>query len=446
MLLFIVSTGCGGDDDGNDGDASSSGEQVPPAWVDAPELPLQLGQGQSRHLPMTLTGVSGVTAAATSPPELEAEVTTTEPPELAVHASYQASGTQTLQVDVSDDKGLRVGYAVGVDVFEIGWRDGPSWSGSSGPEAREHGALLVDDEGAQVFLIGGSGYQPYGTPLDDVWRYDLAGAAWAEVTPTGDVPDGAGSRRVAQVDSTTAYLFGGYGKNSAVNAELYRVRVEDGTLSFQLLDMQTNPPPARALHAFVYDATSNRFVLFGGAGAAKPFSDTWVMTLDGDVATWTEVMPAAAPSARYGFFYGFDAERGRLVVFSGAQGFASINPAQDTWALDVRAEPPAWELVHEGDPAVPGRRNGCMVWDPTGPRLFVFGGTADGMTTEAGVFAFDARPGKARWDLVERPGEPPLRSSGIGFHHASRQDNYFGFGNTTSDVYADWFVLGYPVQ
>jgi hypothetical protein len=65
------------------------------------------------------------------------------------------------------------------------------------------------------------------------------------------------------------------------------------------------------------------------------------------------------------------------------------------------------------------------------------------MTTEPGLFAFDARPGKARWDQVERAGEPPLRSSGIGFHHPSTQDSYFGFGNTTMDVYADWFVLGY---
>ena len=177
--------------------------------------------------------------------------------------------------------------------------------------------------------------------------------------------------------------------------------------------------------------------MFGGAGRVGPLGDTWTMTLDGDVATWTELAPDDAPSARYGFFSGFDAERGRLVVFSGAQGFAPLDPAADTWALDLRSDPPAWHRLASGEEpgSPPGRRNGVAVWDPTGSRLFVFGGTADARGSEPGLWAFDATPGAERWARVEREMSPPVRSSAFGVFDASRGRVVFGFGNTTASNY-----------
>lgn len=109
----------------------------------------------------------------------------------------------------------------------------------------------------------------------------------------------------------------------------------------------------------------------------------------------------------------------------------------------MRADPPKWELLAEGDTVPPGRRNGCTVFDPTGPRLFVFGGTADAMTTEPGLFAFDARPGKPAWAELALADEPTLRSSGIGFFDTSRGRTLLGFGNTSNAVFRDWGHLGY---
>src|SRR6185436_4262644 len=104
---------------------------------------------------------------------------------------------------------------------------------------------------------------------------------------------------------------------------LYRVSYDGGKVDFKLLT-QTTPPPKRSLHAFAYDSKNDRFVMFGGA-ANKPLGDTWTMKLDGDSATWTQVTPAASPSPRYGFFYGVDEAKNRLILFSGAQSFAAPN-------------------------------------------------------------------------------------------------------------------------
>ena len=224
-------------------------------------------------------------------------------------------------------------------------------------------------------------------------------------------------------------------------SDLYRVTVDGSELVFDLLE-QTNEPPARALHGFAYDPGSERFALFGGAGSGL-FDDTWTMTLEGDTAIWTEVDTDDAPKNRYGFFTGVDTERGRMIVFSGQ--ITQTTFADDTWALDMRAEPPVWELVSEGGAAgePPGRRNGCAVFDPAGERLFVFGGTSDGMTTEPGLFAFDARPGKQAWTQLDLDGQPDVRSSGFGFYDSAGDRTLLGFGNTATAVYRDWGIIGY---
>jgi hypothetical protein len=275
-----------------------------------------------------------------------------------------------------------------------------------------------------------------------VWRYDLDMKTWTMVTPSGDVPPPGGSRRVASIPgTTTAYLFGGYGEGNTNFNDLYRLEHAGGEAVFTLV-MQDNPPPARALHSFAYDPATERFYAFGGFGQ-NVLDDTWSMQIVDGVAHWTQLDLPTRPSPRYGFFYGFDAENSRLIVFSGAQGLASVNPAHDTWALDVKSDPPAWQFLTDQAASPPGRRNGCMVFDPSGPRLWVFGGTPDAMTTAPSLWAFDARPGHEAWRELVLTGEPPLRSSGFGVYDESTEQVLLGFGNSSSGVYRDLQALGY---
>jgi len=320
------------------------------------------------------------------------------------------------------------------------WLPSVTW-GPEGPEAREHAAVFVLADARKVLVFGGSGYAPYLDPLNDAWSFDLESGTWSTAAMKGDIPGGGGSRKVAAVSARAAFLFGGYGFRSTPNAELFRVDFGDGSLTFTRVP-QANPPPARSLHGFVYDDQADRFVLFGGVGLA-PLDDLWTMKLDGGTAVWTQHSQAVGPSPRYGFFYCNDARRGRLLLFSGAQGTTSIDAARDTWALDLRSEPMTWALLSEGVSSPPGRRNGCMAFDPDESRLFVFGGTADGRSTEPGLFVLDARPGQEAWSLLKLDGEPPLRSSGMGFYDPATRLIYMGFGNTTREVFRDWTAIRY---
>jgi hypothetical protein len=55
----------------------------------------------------------------------------------------------------------------------------------------------------------------------------------------------------------------------------------------------------------------------------------------------------------------------------------------------------------------------------------------------------EARPSDEQWALLKLDGEPPLRSSGIGFYDPLTRLAYMGFGNTTQHVFQDWTAVRY---
>lgn len=356
-----------------------------------------------------------------------------------VHARFGATSAVTEVLLTRADGVVVLRAPVKLTVTPLRWRPPTTWT-AEGPEAREHGALVFDEARQRVLLLGGSGYAPYGTPLGDAWSFRLSDRRWTKLTLAGEPPAAGGSRRVARVDAGHVYLFGGYGEGGAVDADLYRLDLSgDFVVSKKLA--HTGGPPARSLHAFAYDRGEDQFVVFGGAGT-KPLDDTWTMKVSGDTVTWKR-LDATGPKARYGFSYGFDDRLRRLVIFSGAQRFSPLDPAEDAWALDLGSVPATWRAIATGDASAPrGRRNGCFVYDQDRHALFVFGGTADAKVTEPGFFVLDAVPGRERWAKLARDGEPPLRSSGIGFHDPIRRTITCGFGNTATAVYADFTAFG----
>ena len=431
-LLVLTACTTGGDTEPDDV------PKQPPIWQDAPTAPVLVGEGQTVALPLTASDPDGgeVTVSATIGVGIDASAVCEE---LRVHAGYGAA-PGPITVTITDDEGDTVAIELAVQVAPIGWVDYQTWTTAQGPEEREHATVLFHEESGQAYMFGGSGYHPQFTQMmDDFWRYDTASGVWTEITPTGDIPPAGGSQRFAGTwGSGEGIIFGGYFADGVDSNALHRVTVENDTLRFELIESVDPKPAPRSLHGFVYDGVTDRYFAFGGIGSV-PTDDTWMMQVVDGTAQWAGLdMPNGSPTPRYGFFYGFDDDAGRMILFSGAQGTAQLNPAGDTWALDTRAEPPLWvQLTGQGPE---GRRNGCAVWDPTGPRLVVFGGTPDAMTTAPGLHLFDARPGLESWTTLPLDNEPQVRSSGFGF--ADGQRVYVGFGNDNA-VYRDWGILGY---
>ena len=424
----------------------SSAESTVDAGSSTPTLEVpgtaSVDQGRSIKIAVKTTGEAG-------PLKIEPSAGLTawlHDNELSVTAGYDAPAEGTVTVTTAKGEAKAT---VKLAVRLLDWKERPTWKDAEGPVAREHGSFFVDDDKRLAYMLHGSGYAPYGEPVNDAFVFDIATRKWAPWTPTGDVPEAAGSRRVARAAAggNVYYAYAGYLKENKDDASLYRVDLGNPQKTFTKLTYANEAPIGRSLHAFAFDPQGSRFAVFGGFSytASGVQSDTWIGTLAGDTVTWKKLDTPTQPSARYGSFTAFDPKTRKFVVWSGAQkgkGSDPVNAAQDAWVLDLSLETPTWSELPLGDTAPPGRRNGCGTFEPESQRLFVFGGTKDAKASEKGLWALDLSAKEPRFSLIERAAQPPLRSSGFGFVDAKTHDVICGFGNDDK-LYQDLPVLGY---
>ena len=171
-IIFLAA--CDDGAAGGGGGAANSPPVMHPGW----EGTLELGQGTSLEVEFTVTDAEGdsFVVDVTSPdPGIEVDlVVEGETATLNLHADYSVSGEVELLVPLEDHTGSADNGTILVEVLPILWLASETWSDSTGPEAREHGAMIHDEDADRLILAGGSGYSPYMDPLDDVWDYDLS--------------------------------------------------------------------------------------------------------------------------------------------------------------------------------------------------------------------------------------------------------------------------------
>ncbi len=95
------------------------------------------------------------------------------------------------------------------------------------------------------------------------------------------------------------------------------------------------PPTARYAHTAVYDAGSNRMVVYGGRNfQAGPFGDVWVLTnatASAGTPAWTTVsVTGPTPEPRGWHTAAYDPVLNRMIVFAGISASGLRN---DVWVL-----------------------------------------------------------------------------------------------------------------
>jgi hypothetical protein len=133
----------------------------------------------------------------------------------------------------------------------------------------------------------------------------------------------------------------------------------------------TATPTARSSSALAYDATRDRFVMFGGIDAAGTLlGDTW--EFDATTLSWTQRTPTSSPPARRQHAMAFDAQRSRVVLFGGTNSPVDGETLNDTWEWDGTSwieacSAPACTPPHE-------RRGHGLVYDSFRNVALLFGG------------------------------------------------------------------------
>ena len=191
-------------------------------------------------------------------------------------------------------------------------------------------------------------------------------------------------------------------------------------------------PTSRRSEVIAYDAARRQVVLFGGHDwVTNAFlTDTWVW----NGSDWTELLPAHAPSPRYGAAMAFDGARGVCVLFGGIAPDGSR--LGDTWEWDGAD----WTSCAPASSPSPRFRS-AMVFDPLRARCVLFGGFVTSSARSRELWEYDGATWTSRTQGTPWP--PVLAEHGMTWD--SRRQRAVMFGGSSTSLTWEWDGVGWSV-
>jgi hypothetical protein len=242
--------------------------------------------------------------------------------------------------------------------------DGVNWTGLAPTTALRYMPMVFD--AARVVCVQFGGQASNGALNDDTRTWN--GTAWTTVP----APARPSPRYFAQMAYDAArqrvVLFGGVGPNPS-NPGPPPIYGDTWTFDGVTWTQQLGPgPSARFGHVMAYDPLRQVVVLHCGGTFGASNNETW----EWNGTAWLQRTPLVAPPIRSGAAFGFDPNRGALVLTAGSW----TTPLTDTWTWDGVA----WTQVAMQHPVWP-RYGGTFALDPSRQELMLLGGNVRDFST-----------------------------------------------------------------
>ena len=308
----------------------------------------------------------------------------------------------------------------------------PAWTllpAPNPPQGRQFHTSAYDPFGDRLLVFGGSS----GPVLSDTWALPLAspGASWIPLTGTRR----RGHTSVYDPGRHRMVVFGG--ESGTQLNDVWELGLgASGT--WARLNPTGTPPPARALHAAIYDERRDRMLVFGGRGG-PPMNDLWELTVSGTLEWRPIVAQGTPPPARFDHVMVYDAARYRLLVFGGIDLNGTYN---DAWSLSL-AGTPTWTQIATGAGSKPSARAGSQaVYDPLRNRLVIFGGYSQTFVAQADVWQLALSPVTPAWSEMSPTGTAPAARFGAAtVYDANRDRAVITSGTDFVNFFTDTYEL-----
>ena len=212
---------------------------------------------------------------------------------------------------------------------------------ASGPPDHLGPRLAYDAESDQVILFGGFDF-PSASPRDDTWAYDYNSDTWTEMKPATS-PTGRNYQGMTyDAESDRVLVWGGTGTAlKPVDGSVWAYDYNSNT--WEKMPLTEPVPGPRDYPVMVYDAESDRTILYGGFPVVG--DETWAYTwaYDYNSNTWTQMNPAVSPPklSRHAMAYSDDADR--VILFGGQEGITEFYYTRETWSYDFNSD--TWKKV-----------------------------------------------------------------------------------------------------
>lgn len=261
-----------------------------------------------------------------------------------------------------------------------------SWR-SAGPAPRWGQSAVLDPTTNRMLTFGGQITSSNANPsvdMNDVWRLN-GNLTWTAVKPTGSMPPGRlWQSAVYDPTSNRMIIFGGAEGFSSPCANDVWVLTDangiGGTPAWIQLSPSGGPPHIRAQQGAAYDPSTNTMIVYGGQDCFHTlFSDVWILSNAnglGGTPTWTQLFPAAGPGPReIGPNVAYDSATNELIIFGSA---AQSGGSSDVWVLsnaNGTGGTPVWTQLSPTGGPPPPRVASTSTYDPTTNHLTIFGGS-----------------------------------------------------------------------
>lgn len=329
-----------------------------------------------------------------------------------------------------------------------------AWNATSGDhfQALTHHSVVIHPRRDRLYVYGGSSSALI---RDEVWRIELNRSGitnWDRVPTQGSQPAPRwGHQAVLDTVSNRMIVTGGaLGHSSPCSGDVWLLIDPDGwdaTPKWQKLNAKGALPP-RANHSAVYDASTNRLIVFGGHDCFVPrFSDVWVLTHAnglGGHPEWRKLDVSGGPGARTNHTAVFDTRAGRMIVYGGTDKDASYFP--EVWTLENAngIGTPRWTTHHVDGERPVARYGHVSAFDDATGSMIVFGGAHGAQVlNDVWLLRNSGASGKSTWTRLPVAGRlPPARATHAGAYDAS--DNrliVIGGSPPISAVFADLWLL-----
>ena len=250
------------------------------------------------------------------------------------------------------------------------------------PDAGWLDRAAYDSWGKRTIMFGGwDGVA--GTYSNETWGFDFQANTWTNLRPVQHPSARSRQGMVFDAGSDRIIIFGGHTIEDQYSSETWAYSLAGNAWANMTSAVR---PPGRRSPGMAYDSTADRAILFGGydSKAGRVYNDTWAY--DFDANTWTNLSPPTAPAPRFGLGFAYDSGIDRSILFGGVQGGDNV-----TWAYDFTNN--SWSVLStEHSPPVHSLQG--MAYDTQSARTIMFGGGS-------GV------PGNDTWAL-QTAESPPL--------------------------------------
>ncbi|MCX5861663.1 MAG: hypothetical protein NTW27_06040 [Deltaproteobacteria bacterium] len=273
-------------------------------------------------------------------------------------------------------------------------------SPTSNPAARYSPGTIYDPVNHQILMFAGR-ISSTATNVNELWKYDIATNTFTQLSPSGTPPSIRYTpNSVYDPVNHCMLTYGGVVASGYVN-DLFKYDIAGNT--WTQLSPTGGPPNSTSYLDSAYDPVGHALWIFGGQhviGGAK-LNDLWKYDIAAN--TWTLLSPAGTPpSARTRVMMVYDVAHA-LLVFGGQDVSVYLN---DLWKYDITAD--SWTQISPAGTLPHIRGDSCRAFDHINGDYIIFGGTSSDLARMDDLWKYNVATNT--WSEVSLSNKPGVRS------------------------------------